>query len=94
MEEMLKGLKAIADGTRLKIIKLLLQKDFCVRGLAKRLGISESAVSQHLKILRKAGLVLGEKRGYYVHYMVKRENFFKIAGFIQELVSYNNYDDE
>ena len=36
--------------------------------LAKRLGVSPPAVSQHLRILRDAGLVTPEKRGYYVHY--------------------------
>ena len=63
--ELLTVLKAIADETRLKIIKLLLGHDYCVKGLAKRLDISESAVSQHLKLLKEIGILEGEKRGYY-----------------------------
>ena len=46
-------LKAIADETRLKIITLLLRHNYCVRALARKLELSESGVSQHLKVLRK-----------------------------------------
>ncbi len=52
----------------------MLTKNYCVQALAKHNQISESAVSQHLKVLREADLVIGEKRGYYVHYSVKRDN--------------------
>ncbi|MGI6038077.1 MAG: ArsR/SmtB family transcription factor [Limnochordia bacterium] len=65
-------LKALADDTRYRLLKLLLSHDFCVGALARKLGISKSAVSQHLKVLREAGLVKGEKRGYYTHYSVER----------------------
>lgn len=73
MSELATILKTIADDTRFKILNLLLTKDYCVGALAKQLGISEAAVSQHLQILRKAGIVTGEKRGYYTHYGVNRE---------------------
>lgn len=85
MDESLKRLKALADKNRLEIIKLLLEKNFCVSALAKRLDISESAVSQQLKILRKANLVAGIKEGYYVHYEVKKEELKKIGDFINSL---------
>ena len=52
-----KSLKALADDNRLRILQLLLKTDLCVGALAKHLGISEPAVSQHLRILRKAGFV-------------------------------------
>ncbi|NLC52550.1 MAG: winged helix-turn-helix transcriptional regulator [Firmicutes bacterium] len=64
--------KALADETRYHLVKMLLGHDYCVGALAKKLGISESAVSQHLKILRQAGLVKGDKRGYFTHYSVER----------------------
>lgn len=65
--------RALADETRRNIILLLLQHNLCVSALAGRLNISESAVSQHLKILRQAGLLRGEKRGYFMHYDIDRE---------------------
>ena len=80
-----KMLKALADQTRFNILETLLVKNYCVSALAKELSLSESAVSQHLKILRKADLVIGEKRGYYTHYLVKRENLEKLAENINKL---------
>ena len=65
---------ALADPTRLKLVKLLSrQRDqhaLCVNALAGRLGVSQSAVSQHLRVLRGAGLVKGQRRGYRVHYFI------------------------
>ncbi len=79
MEDILPVLKGLADNTRFNIILLLLQNDLCVGGLANRLGLSKAAVSQHLQILRKAGLVIGEKRGYWTHYSVRRETLEQVA---------------
>jgi ArsR family transcriptional regulator, arsenate/arsenite/antimonite-responsive transcriptional repressor len=78
-------LKALADETRYKLIQPLLKHDFCVGALATRLHISESAVSQHLKVLRSAGIVRGDKRGYYTHYYVDREILKEAADQIIEL---------
>ena len=72
MEQSLEVLKALADETRIKLLTLLLTHDFCVGALAKKLSLTEAAISQHLQILRKAGLVKGEKRGYFTHYIVDR----------------------
>jgi len=79
-------LKALADETRFKIINLLLTRTLCVEALANRLGISEAAVSQHLKILRKAGLVKGEKRGYWTHYLPERERLLAVAANLNDMV--------
>ncbi|NLC03350.1 MAG: winged helix-turn-helix transcriptional regulator [Tissierellia bacterium] len=78
-------LKALADKTRLKIIELLLKHDYCVRALSRKLGLSEAAISQHLKILREADLLVGEKKGYYMHYKVDRDVLHRFASKIDEL---------
>lgn len=65
-------LKALSDETRWKLIQLLLNQDLCGRALARSLDITEAAVSQHLKILKDAGLIEGEKRGYWTHYVVQK----------------------
>lgn len=85
MEELQAVLKALADDTRFKIVDLLLSHDFCVGALAGRLGVSEAAVSQHLQILRKTGLVKGEKRGYYTHYGVDRDLLEKVSTEIRSI---------
>ena len=78
-------LKAIADETRMKIVTLLLQHNYCVRALARKLEISEAAVSQHLKVLREAGLLIGEKKGYFMHYDVNRDMLHELAREIDAL---------
>ena len=72
-------LKGLADKNRFRIIDLLLSHDFCVGALAHHLQISKAAVSQHLQILRKAGLVKGEKRGYWTHYSVEKSILTRLA---------------
>ena len=76
-EEQVALFKALADPTRLQIIKLLCHchepEALCVNALAGFLGITQSAVSQHLRVLKNVGLVRGERRGYHVHYAVDFE---------------------
>ena len=68
---------ALADPTRLKLVKLLCrQRDsnaLCVNALACLLGVTQSAVSQHLRVLKAIGLVKGERRGYHIHYFVNQD---------------------
>lgn len=80
-------LKAIADETRMKILSLLLRHNYCVRALARKLEFSEGAISQHLKVLRDAGLLSGEKKGYFMHYDVNRDVLHALAVEIESLAS-------
>ena len=66
-------LKALGEPMRLKIYQALLERKHCVRSLSKKFGISESAISQHMKVMKDAGLVYGEKYGYHTHYMPVQE---------------------
>ncbi|PWL43597.1 MAG: ArsR family transcriptional regulator [Bacillota bacterium] len=66
-------LKALGDPTRFRIFQNLLKRKHCVRSLSKAMNITESAVSQHMKVLREADLVYGEKFGYHTHYLPKQE---------------------
>ena len=62
-------LKALGEPMRLKIYQALLERKHCVRSLSRQFGISESAISQHMKVMKDAGLVYGEKYGYHTHYL-------------------------
>jgi ArsR family transcriptional regulator len=68
---------ALADPTRLKLVKLLCRQRepdaLCVNALAAILGITQSAVSQHMRVLKAIGLVKGERRGYHIHYFINQE---------------------
>ena len=62
-------MKALGDPTRFTIFQQLLIRKHCTRSLSRKMGITEAAVSQHLKVLREAGLVYGEKYGFHKHYL-------------------------
>jgi DNA-binding transcriptional ArsR family regulator len=83
--ELSNALKALSDESRFKLVNLLLTHDFCVGALAHHLKISEAAVSQHLRQLREVGLVKGEKRGYWTHYMVDKVKLSELAEALRNL---------
>lgn len=58
----------LSVASRLRILQLLKGRALCVGTLAARLHVTQGTVSQHVRILREAGLVIAERRGYYVHY--------------------------
>jgi len=83
--------KALADPTRLRIVEILCHQHepeaLCVNALAELLDITQSAVSQHLRILKNVGLVRGERQGYHVHYTVDFDaikHFHEVALGIQK----------
>jgi ArsR family transcriptional regulator len=62
-------LKALADETRLGIVlQLREQGEVCQCDFAACCTVQQPTVSHHLKVLREAGVVVGEKRGVWVHY--------------------------
>lgn len=73
MEKQIKIFKALASESRLRILLLLKEHPQCVGALAKRLGMTQPSISQHLRILTEAGLVRSTKTGYWVHYEMDRE---------------------
>ena len=66
--------KALSDPTRLRLVKMLNRNRgaLCVNAMSHMLGVTQSAVSQHLRVLRQAGLVRGERRGNFVHYALDK----------------------
>ena len=82
-----KTLKALGDPKRFLLLRLMSRRGYCVGALAKSTGLSESAVSQHLKILREADLVYGVKRGYYTHYCVNKDAIRDVIAVLNELTN-------
>ncbi|MCR5346447.1 MAG: metalloregulator ArsR/SmtB family transcription factor [Fretibacterium sp.] len=58
----------LGDGTRLKILWLLCHSRECVSNIAAAVGMSKAAVSHHLQLLKRSGLVTGERVGQEIHY--------------------------
>lgn len=69
---LLDALRALAEPSRYRIARLLAAGPLCNQTLATATGLSPPAVSQHLRVLRDAGLVTGERRGCRVHYRLVR----------------------
>lgn len=64
--------KILSVDKRIEIIEHLKNGPMNVNSLADVLKISSSAVSQHLRILKSAGLVIDERKGYWIHYSLNR----------------------
>ena len=71
VKESARCFQALSATTRIRMLSLL-NKDgaLCVGALAAKLGVTQGAVSQHLRVLKEAGFVLPERRGYFTHYRV------------------------
>ena len=59
--------KAVADPTRVRILKMLESGELCVCEITERLGLAQSTVSKHLSLLRHAALVEDRKQGLWVY---------------------------
>ncbi|MEW9094858.1 MAG: metalloregulator ArsR/SmtB family transcription factor [Clostridiaceae bacterium] len=93
MDYVVQIFKALGDETRLKILIILSRRKICAKGIAKHLNISEAAISQHLKILREAGIITGEKVGYYVHYKLQELVLEEVVDFINKINSSHDLVD-
>jgi ArsR family transcriptional regulator len=109
IEQLAETLKALADPTRLKLVQLLSQNTsqaaacgaddcqgrgfLCVNALAQRLGITQSAVSQHLRVLRQAGLVKNQRRGSFMHYVLDDEGLERVCAALGDALDGDLPDD-
>ena len=65
-------LKVLADETRLAVVEQLLTGSRCVAEINETLGVEQSLLSHHLKVLREAGLVTAERDGRQVRYSLSK----------------------
>ena len=81
-------LKVIADPTRFRILTALNVEELCVCDLAAVVGISESAVSHQLRLLRDQQLVLPRKEGRVVYYRLADDHVTGLLGNVLEHVGH------
>jgi DNA-binding transcriptional ArsR family regulator len=91
IQELSEVFKALSDPTRLRLVKLLRDHDgaLCVNALAHRLDVTQSAVSQHLRVLRQARLVVSDRHGPSVHYMLNQEKLSQHKALLKETLGEN-----
>jgi ArsR family transcriptional regulator len=94
-EDLIPAFKALSDPTRLKILELLRargrsccdlvardERGLCACDIEQAVGLSQAAVSHHMDLLRRAGLVQADKRGRWMFY---RRNEAALAGLAEAL---------
>jgi DNA-binding transcriptional ArsR family regulator len=73
MKEAAELFKILSADRRIEIIELLKDNNMNVNTLARTLGVTPSAISQHLRVLKAAGLVKDERKGYWIRYSLNRQ---------------------
>ncbi|TKB24787.1 winged helix-turn-helix transcriptional regulator [Desulfopila sp. IMCC35006] len=68
MKTFIRVMKALSDPNRVRVVKLLQAKELCVCEIQEVLGLAQSTVSKHLKILEDAGLVERQRQGTWIIY--------------------------
>jgi len=82
--DLLEAARALADPTRLSMIDLLLEGELYAQEIVGRLGVAQSAISRHLSLLERAGLVTVEGRRGSKYYAVNGERLEAIAAALLE----------
>jgi len=72
-------MKALADGTRLSIFERLCLREYTVTELTSHYDVSQPAISQHLGVLKKCGLVSERREGKFSHYAGRPEGLRPLA---------------
>ena len=78
-------LRALADPVRERIVELLAGEQLCVCHLTEELDLAQPLVSHHLKILREAGLVEGERWRYWTYYRLQPDALRALANRLEDL---------
>ena len=78
--------RAIADPSRLRILKMLEAEELCVCQITAVLGLAPATVSKHLSLLRAAGLVAQRKAGRWIYYRLAERSINPHAPAVLALV--------
>jgi len=83
MKDIVKIFKALSDPTRLRIMLLLLRQELCVCELMFILGMEQSRVSHHMRVLREAAIAEDLRDGRWIIYRVPEEARALLEGLVQ-----------
>jgi DNA-binding transcriptional ArsR family regulator len=85
MNEIAELFKVLSVDSRIKIVEMLKEGPMTVNAIAEKLGITQSAVSQQLRILKSAGIVNHKREGYWVHYSLNEEALVECRDKIEKI---------
>ena len=86
--------KALGSPLRLEMLELLAQSERAVDSLAGEIGLSIANASQHLQVLRQAGLVESRKEGLFVYYRLADPSVFELCSVIRNVAEHRLADLE
>jgi len=86
MQNLIKAMKALSDETRLRILKILLEKECCVCEVTQALDISQSRASRNLRILQGAGFLKVKRDGVWTVYSVDWQTANRFATSLAKLL--------
>ena len=89
IEQMAQQLKAVSDPNRLKLLACLKRGEVCVCDFVDILQISQPAVSQQVKKLKDAGIILERKKGTWKHFRLNENQQPYIQAIIDQLEPIN-----
>lgn len=78
--------KALAHPIRIKIVRSLIPGELCVCELNGDIDFSQSNLSQHLKILKDAGILKAEKDGLKIMYSIKNERVIELLNIVENMI--------
>lgn len=82
MKDIVNIFKALADPTRLRIVLLLRRRELCVCELMSVLGMEQSRVSRHMRVLREAGIAEDVREGRWIIYRVPEASRSLVEGLL------------
>lgn len=90
MKEKIKIFKALADESRLSILKMISKGEMCNCEMMDMLDLSQPTISHHLKILQDANIVVARKEGKWVHYSLNKDEIIGLIEDLQELLAFED----
>ncbi len=94
MRELVKAFRALSDETRIRILKVLLERECCVCEIMQALDISQSRASRNLGILEDAGFVKSKREGLWIVYSINEQTMNKHAASLVEMLRGSLTDEE
>lgn len=81
-------LKSLAEPMRWRIVELLAKEELCVCHIVEELGASQPLVSHHLKVLRDAGLVAADRKGYWSWYRLESDRLAEVSSALASIAQH------
>jgi ArsR family transcriptional regulator len=94
MRDFVKLFKALSDETRIRILKILLERECCVCEVMQALDISQPRASRNLGILEDAGFIKSRRDGLWIVYSIHEQKMNNYAALLTELLSGSLVNEE